>query len=48
MIGVLSDVASPIHCCSMETRYDVENFAFVGGIRVGTKGKHEGTGGHEV
>ena len=48
MIGVLSDVTSPIHCCSAEARDDVENFAFVGGIRNRTKGKHEGTGGHEV
>ena len=48
MIGVLSDVTSPIHCCSAEARDDVENFAFVGEIRSQTEGKHEGAGCHEV
>ena len=48
MIKVFSDVISPTYCCSMEARDNIKNFAFIAEIYNRIKGKHMGTGCHEV
>ena len=48
MSRVFGDGMGPAHGYSTEAGDDVEHFAFVTGIRIRTKSKHEGTGGHKV